>query len=124
MLKKMSIATSLALLISVLVGCSSTPEKNYLEEHAAYDMRTPPMLLPSVKNGKPLAYMPVRVPKRAVVAWLYDHDLAQGDRFLGGWISLLVSNETWEMKPVELPPEIKLPPKTKKRGGSNAKNTN
>lgn len=116
MLKQISIATCLALSISILASCASS-EKNLMEERAAYDIRTPPMLLPSEKNGKAVAYIPVRVPKRVVLAWLHGHELPSKDYFQGGWLSVLVSNETWEMKPVELPRENKKAsnsPKTKK----------
>jgi hypothetical protein len=106
-LKQMFIAICLALPISGLTGCASTP-RNLMEERAGYDIRTPPMLLPSEKNGRPVAYVPVRVPKKQTLAWLHEHDINGSDRFLGGWLSLLVSNESWEMKPVELPVEKKL----------------
>lgn len=106
MLKQMFIAICLALSISVLGGCASS-DKNLMEERAGYDIRTPPMLLPNEKNGKPVAYMPVRVPKRVALAWLHGHELPSKDYFQGGWLSVLVSQETWEMKPVELPRETK-----------------
>lgn len=108
MLNRMFTAICLALLTSFAVGCASS-DKNLMEERAGYDIRTPPMLLPQEKNGKPVAYMPVRVPKRVTLAWLHGHELPNRDYFQGGWLSLLVNDETWEMKPVELPKEAKKP---------------
>lgn len=102
MLNQAYIVILLALLTSNIIGCSTNP-KNYLEERAAYDLRTPPMLLPNEKNGKPIAYMPVRVPKRVVLAWLHGHEMPSKDYFQGAWISLVVNDESWEMKPIELP---------------------
>ena len=104
MKNQVSTVIFLALLISFIAGCSST-SRNYLEEYAGYDIRTPPMLLPNEKNGKPVAYMPTRVPKRVVLAWLHGHELPSGDYFQGSWLSILVHNERWEMKPVEIPPK-------------------
>ena len=112
-----STVISLALLISFVTGCSSS-QKNYLEERAGYDLRTPPMLLPNEKNGKPVAYMPTRVPKRVVLAWLHGHELPSHDYFQGAWLSLLVNGETWEMKPIEIPKETK---KVKPKSQTTAK---
>ena len=106
MLMRIATVICLALPTSFLVGCASS-DRNLMEERAGYDIRTPPMLLPQEKNGKPVAYMPVRVPKRVTLAWLHGHELPNRDYFQGGWLSLLVNDETWEMKPVELPKETK-----------------
>lgn len=122
--------TSLALLTSILVACSSAPTKSLLEERAGYDHARPPFGM----NGDPKGshYVPTRVPEKVVVAWLHAHELPSQDYFWGSWLSIVVEPEGWEMIKADAPesaqikesPRPKGIPRTAKKSKTEVKNGN
>lgn len=101
---KVSILISLAFLSNVLLGCASSQTKSLLEERAGYGV-TPPAVNLSGSGG--VKYVPTRVPETVIVPWLHAKELPSKDYFWGGWLSVVVAPETWEMKPVEVPKSSK-----------------
>jgi hypothetical protein len=91
---------SLAFLSSFILGCASSETKSVLEERAGYGFNTPGM---NMNGSGGVKYVPSRVPEQVVVAWLHGKDLPSKDYFWGSWLSLIVEQETWEMKKVDVP---------------------
>lgn len=98
---KVSILILLSCSISFLLSCASAPTKSLLEERAGYGVNAPP--LSSVGTSGGVRYAPSRVPEKVVVGWLHAHDLAAKTYFWGSWLSIVVEDERWEMKKVEVP---------------------
>lgn len=101
---KVYILTLLVCLSSFVVGCASTPLKSLLEERAGYDVKPPSLKLSGSGSVK---YVPTRVPETVIVPWLHAKELPSKDYFWGAWISVVVTPEAWEMKPVEVPKTVK-----------------
>lgn len=97
---KVSILISAAFLSNFLLGCASTPTKSLLEERAGYGVTPPNVNLSSAGSTK---YVPTRVPEIVIVPWLHDKPLSKTEYFWGGWLSVVVAGETWQMKAVEAP---------------------
>lgn len=118
---KASILILLACLSSLVMGCASTQSKSLLEERAGYDVKPPSMKLSGSGSVK---YVPTRVPEQVIVPWLHAKELPSKDYFWGAWISVVVTPETWEMKPVDVPKTTKsgakkIPPKPRQKPKSS-----
>lgn len=104
---------SLVCSTSVLCSCAHN-EKTLLEERAGYEEKAPHL---GSDGGGDVRYVPKRVPEKVVVAWLYAHELPSKDYFWGSWLSIVVSQEAWEMSKVEVPisskEKMKTPPRPK-----------
>ena len=87
----------LACLSNFLVGCASTPPQSLLEERAGYRVKSPNVNLAGEGGAK---YLPTRVPEKVIVAWLHEKELSPKVYFWGGWLSVSVIPESWEMKAV------------------------
>ena len=103
---------SLAFLISLLVGCSSSPTKSLLEERAGYNVTAPPL---GINGSGGVSYVPTRVPERVVVPWLFPHEMPSKVYFWGSWLSVVVEDERWDMVKVDVPKTDKRTMKTQDR---------
>lgn len=101
---KVSILISAVFLSNFLLGCASTPTKSLLEERAGYGVAPPNV---NLSSAGPTKYVPTRVPEIVIVPWLHDKPLSKTEYFWGGWLSVVVAGETWQMKAVEVPKSIK-----------------
>ena len=91
---------SVAFLSSLIFGCASTPEKSLLEERAGYGFTAPSM---NMMGSGSVKYVPTRIPEKVIVAWLHAKELPSKDYFWGAWLSIVASQETWEMKKISVP---------------------
>ena len=112
---KAFILISLAFLSSVMVGCASTNQKSILEERAGYGREIPNVNLSGSGGFK---YVPTRVPEKVIVPWLHGKDLPSKDYFWGGWLSVIVEPEAWEMTKVETPKILRKGPLPRPKGAS------
>lgn len=103
---------SLAFSIS-LCACSSAPTRTVLEERAGYDMKGPP--LSSLGNSGGVKYVPMRIPEKVIVGWLFPHDMPSKVYFWGSWLSIVVEDESWAMMKVEVPKANKKEKRTTDR---------
>jgi len=89
----------LAFLSSIVSGCATKKGPSLLEERAGYAAAPPAMSLAGNRNAR---YVPTRVPEKVIVAWLHAKELPSKDYFWGAWLSVVVEQETWEVKPVQM----------------------
>lgn len=122
---KASIRTSAAWLTSLLSitlpGCAMNRADSLrmLDRRADYDSPTSAGRL-SLKEGDGNNGLPGKIPVRSqpkvAEVWIHAHEMASHDYFWGGWMSVVVEPDQWEMKRQDASPStVRRYPRSNRR---------
>lgn len=95
-----------------VAGClHRAPSLNMLEQRAEYDAADGPtadLRLSAADNETtPDDAIPVRTTAKTAHVWIHPHETTAKEYFWGGWITIVVDGDKWELT---RPPGAALPP--------------